>query len=239
MKLVRGNASFFIIGDHEVESSFTQLAEYGIELPPTSVFSIETNSFEYNLLQKKNCRLHSKKTQCLLECLHHLDFQNVKSKYQSEKIGLYINTYHDYVSSDFPSFISITKEKSLYKKFRDAIPPTHCFKDATGIVPGHIAIYHEIHGPTYAVTSISQNHLFEKASIDLKTGLIDLAVIGFVNSYDNEMTRAWHSHFSNGKKLTEAAGLILMTNETEIKLTIKNDDESYYGFLDGIISTKE
>jgi hypothetical protein len=119
------------------------------------------------------------------------------------------------------------------------LAPTHFLKNNTGIIPGHIAIFHDINGPTYTSTTLSKKHLFEKAFLDLKFGLIDLAIVGFVNNYENEMTLAFHSNLASGKVLTEAVGVVLMTSDSFLNFTNKNDDENFYGFLDGMISVKD
>jgi hypothetical protein len=234
MRFVKGNNSLFIIGENCITQSLSQLSEFGQNLNPITLSSLETDKFTYNLGVNKNIRLHSRKTKCILECMNYLNFAKLKKEYKSERIGIYINGSHNVLDFEFPSFTGT--ENTLYEIYRKNITPTYNVKNILGILPGHVAIYHEIHGPTFVISSLEKNQILNKARIDLQTQMIDLAIIGFVNTYEDPMTLAWHSNKANGKKIIEAAGVVLLTKNDDISFDINEDRDNYYGYLDGLIS---
>ncbi|MBC7538067.1 MAG: hypothetical protein H7281_04555 [Bacteriovorax sp.] len=169
--------------------------------------------------------------------MYHLNFADLKKKYKNERIGIYINGSHNVLDFELPSLSSLNNaETSLYEIYRKNITPTYNIKNILGILPGHVAIYHEIHGPSFIISSLAKNQILRKARIDLQSQLIDLAIVGYINTYEDPMTLAWHSNKANGKKITEAAGVILLTKNDDFSFDIGEDQDNYYGYLEGIIS---
>ncbi|MFA6237030.1 MAG: hypothetical protein WC635_06850 [Bacteriovorax sp.] len=237
MRFVKLNNSLFIIGDETTTLSLAQLSDFGLNLPSLNVASLKPEDFTYNNVANKNIRLHSRKTRCLLECLNYLKFDQIKNNYSSERIGIYINGSHNVLDFKLPGFSKLDSgENSLYEIYRGNISPTHNVQNLVGIIPGHIAIYHEIHGPTFAISSMGINQILNKARIDLTTDAIDLAVVGIVNTYEDPMTLAWHSNKSENKNIAEAAGIILLTKNDHFLYGDQNSSSNYYGYLSGLLT---
>ncbi len=126
--------------------------------------------------------------------------------------------------------------QTLYKA---ALAPTHGVKNNTGIIPGHLAIFHDVHGPTFVITSNEPAQIFQKAWIDLQTNVVDLAVVGLVNDYDDPMVAAWHTNQNVNKILTEAAGVFLLRKSDQIPIISTNSGPNYHGYLNGLITLEK
>jgi hypothetical protein len=236
MRFVKENNSVFIIGENSKLHSFERLNEYGLSISATDISTVLEEKFQYSKNALTSTRLHSKKTKCILECLHLLEFTNIKDKYATDRIGIYINGSHNILNPDFPSYQPLKESCSLYQIFKKNLSPTYNIKNILGIIPGHIAIFHDLHGPTFSISSMGVQQTLNKASFDLNEKIIDLAIVGFINTYEDEMVIATHIHLAGNKKLTEAAGVILLTRENSSKININANNSEYFGYLEKLIS---
>lgn len=226
-----------MLGETAAEYNFEQLKEYGVDCSPVTMNRFGPLTFNYNNVAKKNIRLHSKKCQLILECLHQLNFAEKSQAIDRDRIGLYIMGSHYNLDQEFPSYLPFQQsQQSLYSIYKSSLAPTHGVKSNTGILPGHISIFHDIHGPSFVMTSNGPAQILQKAWMDLESGLIDLAVVGLVNDYDDPMVAGWHAKKQKGKTLTEAAGVLLIAKGEAVPV-LKKDISSlnYFGYLEGLV----
>lgn len=235
MKLLSENSSLIITATKPQSISLEALKEFNVDLPPENVLTLEAIDFCYNDKVGKNTRLHSSKVQWILECMERLNFSEIKKSFDSERIGIYINTSSDVMNLNYPSLAHTNDNDSIYLRFKNKLPPTYFLKIVAGITPGHIAIFHEIHGPTYTSTSLGVNSIFDKAKLDILTGLVDLAVIGITNIYDDYMTIGWHKPYAGTRQLSEGCGVFFLTKDNLNEIKLKTNHHHYFGFLDGLI----
>lgn len=225
MKFVKEKSSALLVGDKNVDRI--------VDGKTISYSSLTDGPFSYNEKLKKNVRLHSRKTKYILECLYLLNFEEIKKNFKSEEIGVYINASQNIFDFDVPA-LGNPKDKTIFQHYKENIPPTYNLKNITGIIPGHICIFHEIHGPSCALTSLGASQVFSRAELDLKMGNIKCAVVAIVNSYEDPYTLSLHHHLAEGKKICEAATVFLLTDETQSP-KIQKDKKHFFGYLNGIL----
>ena len=211
MKYVKRNHSVFIIGE-ELDSQH----------PSHNIAKLKPDKFKYNQVPSRNGRLHSLKTQSILECLNQLEFSVFKKMFNKERIGIYINGPMD----------DLLEVENFQKK----MAPTYNLKNTLGLIPGHISIFHEINGPCVALTSMPSDQILTLARMDLDSQIIDLAVVGFINIYEDAITTHVHQEKADSKQLTEAAGVVLLTHDHVSIDTTQSNQNHYYGYLEGLIS---
>ncbi len=232
MRFVKRNNSFFIIGDNEVVQSLSQLEDFGIELESTKIYKIDLHDLTYPELNSKASRLHSNRTKYILECLHQLNFNEMLAGVNLDRVGIYVNGSHNYIDISHPRFDALTDEEGYYRLLRNSIAPTYSIKNDIGIVPGHIAIKYNLHGPSFVMTSLSKNQLLEKVSMDLESSIIDLGLLCFLNTYEDPMVLSEHAQLAGEKNIYEAVGVIVIKNDNDISL-IRNRglSQGYFGYL--------
>ena len=229
------NNGLILTGDIPRPYTHSRLFDQRLSQLSTRLAPIENLDLTYNKTAAKNVRLHSKKTQWLLECMHLLNFSTIKKSYSSERIGIYICGPHYNMDDQFPDYPLKTAEPELVNVYRGHIPPTHGIRNHIGIVPGHICIFHEIHGPSFVITSPQPELIFQKAWMDLQGQEIDLAVVGLVNIYEDPYLAAWHALKNPESILTEAAGVFFMDKSSDRPLLKTMKTKEYYGYLDGLL----
>lgn len=235
MKLVKENNSVLMVGERVETVSLERLKEYGFELNPAEVAFLDLDDCKYKNESNKNTRLHSQKTKCILECLYHLNFDSIKKNYDPRRIGIYINgAPHQHRTKDF-----FNSKESIFEVLRDSLNPIEVVKKTLGVLPGHIAIFHELHGPTFAIGSMNNCQIYQKAKLDLEDNIIDLAIVAFVNIYEDSIFIANHSRLAKNRLLSEAARVTLLTKETTLKFDHPENATKYFGFLENLIPNLE
>lgn len=217
-----------LLGDSAVEKT-VEGSEYSFK-------AISLDQFSYHETTKKNVRLHSRKAKLILESLHLLNFNEFKKDFSPLEIGLYISAHQNILDFDIPALADKTDE-SIYQHYKKMLPPTYNVKNSTGILPGHICIFHELNGPSFAISSLAASQVFSKAAMDLKMGLVKCAVVCLVNTYDDPVALKIHSRLAGIKEVNEACAVYLVTNESFSPAELC-DSKNYYGYLDGLINTE-
>lgn len=233
MKFVKENNSVFLIGEISDSVSFDIIENYGLSLHPVQVDRLECNTFQYSQSSSRNTRLHSKKTQYLLECMHHLNFDQVIKGINPRSIGIYVNGSANYHLLP----VKFVEDQSIHELLRAGLNPIDSLRHNIGVIPGHLAIFHELYGPTFALSSLSPRQIFTKAVLDLREGITDLAVLGYINTYEDQIVLSWHKQLSRGRTLVEAAGVVLLDRDNidEFK-TYSSVENKYFGYLENLIS---
>lgn len=227
MRFVKEKSSVILTGDIYTEKE--------VEGAALSFNSLSVELFTYNSAVKKNTRLHSRKARLILECLHILDFENLKKEFEPEEIGLYVNTAQNVLDFDIPDLQS-PDEKSIFQHYKEHVQPTYNVKNVTGILPGHICIYHEIHGPSCAITSMPASQIFSKAKLDLDAGAVKCAVVALVNTYDDPLVLLNHQRLAATKTLNEAAGVFILKQNDPMPFQNTSLKKNYYGYLENLIT---
>lgn len=217
-----------MIGDSAVEKTVD-----GVDF---TFKALSLDQFTYYETAKKNVRLHSRKAKLILESLHLLNFNEFKRDFSPLEIGLYINAHQNVLDFDLPG-LAEKNDESIYQHYKKILTPTYNVKNSTGILPGHICIFHELNGPSFAMSSIAASQVFSKAAMDLKMGLVKCAVVCLVNTYDDPVALKIHSRLAGTKVLNEACAVYLVTKESFLP-TEFYDSKNYFGHVDGLINTE-
>lgn len=217
-----------MIGDSAVEKTVD-----GVDF---TFKAISLEQFAYYETVKKNVRLHSRKAKLILESLHLLNFNEFKRDFSALEIGLYISAHQNILDFEIPDLAEQTEE-SIYQHYKKRLSPTYNVKNSTGILPGHISIFHDLNGPSFAMSSMPASQVFSKAAMDLQMGLVKCAVVCLVNTYDDPVALKTHSRIAGTKELKEACAVYLVTKES-FSPAEYSDSKNYYGYLDGLIKTE-
>jgi len=234
MNRLKDNLYHFKLGSIYEQSYLENLVPLGLSPTENQFFRLDNANFKYTTQNGRTARLHSRKTQGLIECLIDLDAKEYLKQFDKTRIGVYVNTFHDHLNDEYPVFKFLEKEPELYKMLRNYLPPTFVIKHNCGIIPGHLCIYLESHGPSFLVSSMGVKNIFEIAKLDLASNKIDCAVVGIVNSYEDPLSFFWHKSLSENLTPTEAVAVFLITSPSfDYNLNFQEmfSKQQYYGYL--------
>ncbi len=242
MNFTKDNLYQFKFGNEQTLFSLSQLSAFGIIEEDHKCLSLNIKNFSYPTMNPRGARLQSRKTIGILECLVELNAKDFLKQFDSTKIGVYLNSFHDHLWSEYPMFEFLKAEPDLFQMFKKNYPPTAGIKYGSGIMPGHICIFLESHGPSFLASSMGISNILEIAKMDLLSKKIDCAVIGFSNVYDDPLTFYWHKEFAKNKLITECAGVFLLTDPNFKPSPAINElfnENQYYGYLNEFRSWNE
>ncbi len=125
----------------------------------------------------------------------------------------------------------------FYRKFRN---PKMYLKQLPNLVPAQMGISMGLQGPmnVYTHSLFGSLHALEQAEWDLKTGLVEAALVCTAHAFDDFMVMK-RSRSAEHRCLTEGAAAILLVKDgtfTDWPSQVKRDEDNFFGISDQLIN---
>lgn len=171
---------------------FSEIPDFDIfemNCPELKISRFADNEIDLSKLHVDNPRLFSRRVLHIFEHLRKSNLNELIDSYDRGRIGIYCSGYK-YVYPQLAFKARQLEGLSINKSIRFNCNPNFFLINNGSMIPSHVSIRYGITGPTnfFDEGIVHQHgplHAYQKAFIDLKLKLTDLAIVLVTNFYDD------------------------------------------------------